>query len=268
MNSITVDLEEWYHVCAPGRQLLDVREPRRVGFAADRILELLAEYDVKATFFVLGTVAADEPELIRRIAAEGHEVASHGWSHSLLHELTPEQFREELSRTAGLLEELSGSRPIGFRAPQWSVSARTPWAHDILAEMGYRYDSSMNPLPLIGNRNGSMVPFSIGTAGGAIREIPPMVTPTMFGNMPTGGGWGFRFFPARMIMRTIDRLNCSGHPAVIYIHPREFDPGGPRLPLSPLAAFAAYGTRADALPRVRRLLEKFTFKPLRELLPA
>lgn len=268
MNAITVDLEEWYHVCNSGVQQGLSHEPRRVGFAVGRILDLLAEYDVKATFFVLGSVAEAESELIGRIAAEGHEVASHGWSHVLLHDLTPEQFRDELEQTAALLEALCGYRPVGFRAPQWSVSWRTPWVHAILAEMGYRYDSSMTPLPLIGNRNGSRTPFRCSTACGAIWEIPPMVTPTMFGNMPTGGGWGFRFFPARMIMSTVRRLNYNGHPAVIYIHPREFDPDGPRLPLGPVPAYVAYGTRTDAMPRVRQLLENFTFLPLRELLPA
>lgn len=268
MNAITVDLEEWYHVCGQGAVAVARDDARRVQYATGRILDLLAEHNVKATFFVLGVVAEAEPDLIRRIAGEGHEIASHGWSHTLLHALTPEQFRDELQRTSELLMTLSGERPVGFRAPQWSVTERTPWAHDILAGMGYRYDSSLNPLPFVGNRRGSMVPFSVGTASGTILEIPPMVSPTLFGNMPTGGGWGFRFFPLSMIIRTIERLNRCGNPAVIYIHPREFDPDGPRLPLAPLAAFATYGTRTDALPRVKRLLTEFSFKPLRELLPA
>ena len=268
MNAVTVDLEEWYHVCAPGGQPAVPMVPRRVQFATGRLLDLFSEYDVKATFFVLGSLAQAEPELIGLIAAKGHEIASHGWSHALLHDLTPEQFRDELMRTEELLLRLTGCRPVGFRAPRWSLTGRTPWVHGILAGLGYRYDSSMTPLPLIGDRHGSMVPFTVNTNNGPILEMPPLVTPTMFGNMPTGGGWGFRFFPFRMVTRAMERLNGAGHPAVIYIHPREFDPEGPRLKLSPFADYVTYGSRSDAMPRVRQLLEKFKFKPMRELLPA
>ena len=264
-NALTIDVEDWYHVCGVEQKQLIPLNSWRVGVATERILKLLDEYRVKATFFILGSVAAAEPELVKLIAGEGHEVASHGWSHSLIHQLTPDQFRDELAQTEEIIQAQAGCLPVGFRAPQWSVSARTPWVHAILVERGYRYDSSLSPLPYIGDRKGSRVPYRISTTGGELREFPPLVTPTWFGNLPTGGGWGFRFFPAALLEHTVGRLNAAGHPAVLYLHPRDVDPDGPRLHLPPLKRFAAYGTRSDALPRVRRLLERFRFTSLKEL---
>lgn len=264
-NALTIDVEDWYHVCGVDQQQLITRSNRRVGVATERILKLLYEYSVKATFFVLGSVAAQEPDLVGLIAAGGHEVASHGWSHRLIHQLTPDQFRDELAQTEDVIQEQSGRLPVGFRAPQWSVSARTPWVHEILAERGYHYDSSLSPLPFIGDSQGLRTPSRIVAASGDLFEFPPLVTPTWFGNLPTGGGWGFRFFPAALVAHTVSRLNAAGHPAVLYLHPRDVDPDGPRLTLPALKLFAAYGTRSDALPRVRMLLEQFCFTTLKDL---
>lgn len=264
-NALTIDVEDWYHVCGFEPQQAIPRNSWRVCAATERILRLLDEYRVKATFFVLGSVAAAEPELVRLIAAGGHEVASHGWSHRLIHQLTPDQFRDELAHTEDVIQAQAGCLPVGFRAPQWSVSGRTPWVHQILVERGYRYDSSLSPLPFVGDRQGRRFPYRISTAGGALCEFPPLVSPTWFGNLPTGGGWGFRFFPLALVEHTVGRLNATGNPAVLYLHPRDVDPDGPRLSLPPLKRFAAYGTRNDALPRVRKLLERFRFAPLKEL---
>jgi len=264
-NALTIDVEDWYHVCGVDRKQSIPPGSWRVSVATERILKLLDEYRVKATFFVLGSVAAAEPGLVGRIADGGHEIASHGWSHSLIHQLTPDQFRDELARTESVLLEQSGLLPVGFRAPQWSLTGRTPWAHEILAERGYRYDSSLTPLPFIGDRSGPRTPTRIRTSAGELCEFPPLVTPTWFGNLPTGGGWGFRFFPPALIEHTVGQLNAAGNPAVLYLHPRDVDPAGPRLRLPPLKRFAAYGTRSDAVPRIRRLLERFRFTTLKEL---
>jgi len=264
-NALTIDVEDWYHVCGVEQKHSIPRDSWRVCSATERIVRLLDEFGVKATFFILGSVAAEEPELVKLIAAGGHEIASHGWSHSLIHHLTPGQYRDELARTEEVIQAQSGNRPVGFRAPQWSLSGRTPWAHEILAERGYRYDSSMSPLPFIGDRKGARIPFRIVTAAGELCEFPPLVTPTWFGNLPTGGGWGFRFFPLAVVEHTIGRLNAFGQPAVLYLHPRDVDPGGPRLRISPLKRFAAYGTRNDAVPRLQRLFERFRFTTLKEL---
>lgn len=257
-------MEDWYHVCGAGCDTV-LSSERRVAPDTERILSLLAEFGVKATFFVLGSVAESEPALVPMIAEAGHEIASHGYSHSLVTRLEPREFREEVQRTGEILTRQCGQRPVGFRAPQWSLAESVPWAFDILHEEGYRYDSSLNPLPLVGKASGPRTPHQRKAGKGSITEFPPMVTPSLFSNLPTGGGWGFRFFPVKLISGTIGRLNRDGFPAVLFIHPREMDPAGPRLPLSPLRSFAAYGPRSGAGVRLRHLLERFSFGTLREL---
>lgn len=215
---------------------------------------------------MLGSVAENNPGLASLISSGGHEIASHGYSHRLVPDLTPEQFTDELQRTERILIEQTGQRPWGFRAPQWSLSEKTGWAFDILRERGYRYDSSLNPLPFVGNPRSHRTPYVLGGEGAGLWEIPPMVTGTRMGNLPTGGGWGFRFFPFKMIRGTIEALNREHHPAVLYLHPREVDPVGPRLDLPALKRFVSYGTRTDAAPRLTELLGRYRFITLKELL--
>ena len=265
VNSLTIDVEDWFHVCGLSREPVITRSQWRVGEATERILSILAASEVKATFFMLGCVAEAEPELVKCISSQGHEIASHGWSHRLIHDMTAHEFRDELKRTAELLFHQTGIRPVGYRAPRWSISVRTPWAYEILAEEGYLYDSSCNPLPLVGKGDAPRHPYRLETSKGFLWEVPPMVTPTPLGNMPTGGGWGFRLFPLSMISSTIMRYQKEGFPAVLYLHPREVDPSGPRLSLSPFASFAAYGTRSDAAPKVSELLKKFRFTTVESL---
>lgn len=266
LNALTIDVEDWYHVCGCPVPPAIAPADRRVVLNVERLLALLAEHDTRATFFILGSVAAEQPELAPLIAAGGHEIASHGWSHRLVTGLTPTEFREEVRRTGELLERQTGQRPTGFRAPQWSLSREiTPWAFAILREEGYHYDSSLNPLPLVGDRRGPRTPFPIATAHGSLVELPPLVTPGGLVNLPTGGGWGLRFFPQALINATIRRLNRQGAPAVLYLHPREVDPAGPRLELGPLRSFAAYGARSDAEKRLRSLLQRFRFTSMGEL---
>jgi peptidoglycan-N-acetylglucosamine deacetylase len=265
LNAITIDLEDWYHGNCTEPGPVVPREQKRVRQNTQRILSLLAEFGVTATFFVLGSVAQDDPSLIPMIAAEGHEIASHGYSHTLIPSLGPELFREEVRRTAAIIKSQAGYFPVGFRAPQWSLGPDTPWALEILRQEGCRYDSSYNPLPFIGNPHGPRAPFAIQTSAGPILELPPMVTPSPIGNLPSGGGWGFRFFPLALIRSTVQRLNAAGTPALLYLHPREMEAGGPRLPLSPLRSFVSYGPRSEATGRLRDLLCNFRFQTLREM---
>ena len=265
-NVLTVDVEDWFHVCGPGGAVpVPPRGTWRVRGNLERILALLDAHCQKATFFMLGSVAENDPALAAMICSAGHEIASHGYSHRLVTDLTPQQFRGELQLTERILMEQTGQRPLGYRAPQWSMSEQTGWAFDILMEEGYRYDSSLNPLPLVGSSRGSRTPYRLEGAGAGLWEIPPMVTRSWMGNLPTGGGWGFRFFPFRMICATIDTLNRSHHSAVLYLHPREVDPAGPRLDLSPLKRFVSYGTRTDATSRLRELFRRYQFITLKEL---
>ena len=264
-NVLTIDVEDWYHVCGLPQAPVIGRDQRRVRQAVERILNILSRAGVKATFFVLGCVAEEEPDLVPTMAREGHEIASHGWSHRLVHQLSEQEFRAEIRRTGEILKTQGGKQPIGFRAPQWSVSRLSPpWVFSILQEEGYRYDSSMNPLPFVGDRRGERRPFQLETGRGLV-EFPPLVLQTVAGNLPVGGGWGFRFFPLAMVREAVTRMNRAGDPAVLYLHPREVDPSGPRLRLPPLKKFATYGTRTDATERVGRLLREFQFTTLERL---
>jgi hypothetical protein len=145
------------------------------------------------------------------------------------------------------------------------LSEKTDWAFAILREQGYRYDSSLTPLPFAGNFRGSRTAYRLEGKGEGMWEIPPMVTRSWIGNLPTGGGWGFRFFPFWMICSTIEALNLRNHPAVLYLHPREVDPAGPRLELPYLKRFVSYGTRTDAAPRLSELFRRYRFITLKEL---
>lgn len=267
-NALSIDLEDWYHGCCSESGPLVPAGKRRVQRNSERILRLLAECGVKATFFALGSVAHEEPSLISSIAAEGHEIASHGYSHTLVPLLGPELFRDELRRTAEIIGQQTGCLPVGFRAPRWSLGHHTPWALEILRQEGYRYDSSFNPLPFIGDRHGPRAPFTIATSAGPLLEFPPLVTPSPIGNLPCGGGWGFRFFPMALIRHTVRKLNAAGNPALIYLHPREMEAYGPRLPVSPMRSFVIYGPRTEATQRLRELLRNFDFQPLKELAAA
>ncbi|MFZ2947971.1 MAG: polysaccharide deacetylase family protein [Desulfuromonadaceae bacterium] len=265
-NALTVDVEDWYHVCGAGAALpVPPRGSWRVHHNLERILALFDEHGQKGTFFMLGSVAESDPALAPMICSAGHEIASHGYSHRLVPDLTPQQFRDELLQTERILLEQTGQRPCGYRAPQWSLSEQTARPFAILRELGYRYDSSLNPLPFVGNSRGSRTPYRLPGEGADLWEIPPMVTRSWIGSLPTGGGWGFRFFPLRMVCATIDELNRSRHPAVLYLHPREVDPAGPRLDLPSLKRFVSYGGRTDAAPRLSELFRRYRFITLKEM---
>lgn len=265
-NALTIDVEDWYHVCGIPSQPVPPSESWRVTRNINKILSLLQQYECRATFFILGSVAASLPALAPLIAAQGHEIASHGYSHTLLSDMNEEQFRDELVRTGEILFEQTGQRPVGYRAPQWSVSPQTPWVDTVLSEYGYLYDSSRIPLCFIGDASATGLPFRITTAHGQLWEIPPLVTRTPLVNLPTGGGWGFRTFPLSLIAATIMRYHQAAAPAVLYLHPREVDPAGPRLKLSLFKRFLSYGTRSDATPRLISLLQRFQFTTVKDII--
>ena len=264
-HALTVDVEDWFHVCGAEQAAGERSGQGRVLHTTALVLDLLRSCGVRGTFFVLGSVASRYPELAPRIVAAGHELASHGWSHRLVTELLPQEFGDELLQTADLLERQTGQRPRGFRAPRWSLSRQTtPWAFEILAQQGYRYDSSLTPLAMIGDPAGPRLPHRIETAAGTLWEIPPLVTATPLGNLPTGGGWGFRFFPLAMIRHTLQVYQRQGGPGVLFMHPRELDPDGPRLRLGLLREFATYGPQSSAAGRLAALMRSFSFRPLGE----
>ncbi|MDK9718798.1 MAG: polysaccharide deacetylase family protein [Trichlorobacter sp.] len=264
-SALTIDVEDWYHVCGIGQQAVPPHNLWRVVQNVEKIVALLEQNQSKATFFMLGSVAEAIPELAPMIVANGHEIASHGYSHTLLTDLDKHQFLDELQRTEQILIDQTGRRPVGYRAPQWSVSPETPWVDELLAENGYLYDSSRNPLPFVGDASAPRYPYRIDTPNGSLWEIPPLVTKTSIVSLPTGGGWGFRLFPLGLIVATIESYVRDAAPAVLYLHPREVDPDGPRLQLPLFKRFLAYGMRTDATMKLSSLLQRFRSMTLEEM---
>ena len=270
-NALTVDVEDWYHSVLEIDPAAWPQCEDRVAPATERLLACLAERGARATFFVLGHVAERHPELVGAIEAAGHEIACHGYAHRLVYTLSPEEFRADLRRALGLLRAQARGPIRGFRAAYWSITRRSAWALDILAEEGLEYDSSIYPTTtsLYGIPDAPRSPFRLRTPGGrGVIEFPPSVLRFPVRNVPFAGGIYLRLLPYWFVRWGMKRFRRRGWPAMVYIHPPEFDPGKPRLAL-PLARRVLHYARLDALRvKVPRLLEEFAFVPLCELLGA
>jgi polysaccharide deacetylase family protein (PEP-CTERM system associated) len=230
--AMSVDVEDWFHTenmkGALPREAWDACE-LRVERNTMRLLEILHAQNAQATFFVLGWVAEKCPQLVRTISAAGHEIASHGYGHELLYSLQPQEFRADILRSKGLLEDLTGKRVYGYRAPCFSI---TGWAVPILEETGFRYDSSMFPT-IAHDRYGRLDGFDFGQPIVRLREgfYEVCVSCLRLGayGIPWGGGGYFRFVPLPIWLRGVHAILRSGRPYVFYIHPWEIDPGQPRV---------------------------------------
>ena len=268
VNAMTIDVEDYFHV-----SVFDGVLPRsrwdgmesRVCSNTSRLLDILAEYEVRGTFFVLGWVAERFPDLVQRIAATGHEVASHGYAHRLIYDQTPRAFRDDVRRAKALLEDSSGRPVYGYRAPSYSITPRSLWALDILLEEGHRYDSSI--FPIRHDRYGIPVserrPYPIERSIGTLMEIPGSTTTAGPLNLPIGGGGYFRILPywwTRWGIARVNRVERRG--IVFYLHPWEVDPEQPRLPAGRLSSFRHYRNLARTEERLRQLLRDFRFGPM------
>jgi polysaccharide deacetylase family protein (PEP-CTERM system associated) len=261
-NILTVDVEDWFHICGVDELIPEASWPQlesRVTMNTLKILDLLSPKNAKATFFVLGFVAQRHPDLIRTIQRAGHEIATHGYAHRRVYTMTPDTFRQDLIRAVTVISEITGHPVKGYRAPEWSIRDDSLWALDILQEEGFEYDSSMAPLPIIGNPAYSKIPHSLTLNQGPLWEFPPLVATTPLVNLPIGGGWGLRVFPYTVIRSTIKKLNKDDRPALIYFHPREFDLDSPRIRLPWAKRFVLDARIERAEKRLYRLLEDFHF---------
>jgi polysaccharide deacetylase family protein (PEP-CTERM system associated) len=260
----TVDVEEYFQVSAfegvVGRDSWASRESR-VERSVDALLDLLARHQATATFFVLGWIAQRHRDLMRRLADAGHELASHGWEHRRVTELTPEAFRESVRRTRSTVEDITGIPVLGYRAPSFSIVAGREWALDILLEEGYAYDSSLFPV----RRNGygypsaRRDPYWLERPSGRLAEFPPATLRRLGYNLPAAGGAYLRLFPLAVIRRAVRECESRGTPATLYIHPWELDPDQPRLPVHFTARLRHYTGLRRTLPRLERLLGEFRF---------
>ena len=250
LNGLSVDVEDWFQVGAFETVIDKADWPAlesRVERNTDAVLALFAESGATATFFILGWVANRCPALIRRIVAGGHEVASHGWDHRRVFTMDPDIFRADLSRARAAIEDAAGVAVTGYRAPSFSIDARTPWAHPVLAAAGYRYSSSVAPLAHdhYGWREAPRYAFR-PVAGSTLVEVPVTVAQIGARRMATGGGF-FRLFPAALTDFAVRQVNRAGQPAMFYFHPWEIDPDQPRVAGAPLKSRLRHYTRLGAM---------------------
>jgi polysaccharide deacetylase family protein (PEP-CTERM system associated) len=272
-NAFTVDVEDYFQV--EGFAKVIERSSwdgfrTRVGASTTTLLDMLAQRKIRATFFVLGWVARKHPEIVRQIASAGHEVASHGMSHRLIYEQTPEEFRRETHDAKSLLEDL-GQRPvIGYRAATYSITRRSLWALDILCEQGFRYDSSIFPMrhDRYGIPGAEPKPHVLtAPGGGQLVEFPISVLRYGGAKIPVAGGGYFRLFPYRFTRWALRRLNSQGQEFVFYVHPWEVDPGQPRVnAASVLSRFRHYVNLRRSAERLGRLLDDFNFDTMHAVL--
>ncbi|MDR3212615.1 MAG: DUF3473 domain-containing protein [Azoarcus sp.] len=260
-NALTIDVEDYFQVAAlaeyfPREEWASV--PCRIEQNVDRILDLLAERGVVATFFVLGWIATRYPLLVRRIVEDGHELGSHGYGHERANMMTPEAFRTDITRAKTLLEDTSGAPILGYRAPNFSIDASTPWAHDIIAEAGHRYSSSVYPVKHdhYGMPDAPRFPWRLPSG---LVEIPIATVRWANRNWPAGGGGWFRLIPYEMSHWQIARINRhDGRAVVFYFHPWEIDPDQPRVKDVPFKArFRHYFNLSRTEGRLRLLLDDF-----------
>ncbi len=232
VNAMSVDVEEYFQVSAfenhVNRKDWD-NIPGRVEESIDQILLLFSSHDVKATFFTLGWIAERYPQMVRRIVDEGHELASHGWSHVRVTTQNHDEFRDDVSRAHKVLEDVSGKKIKGYRAASYSIGASNLWALDILEEAGYLYSSSIFPIKHDHYGMPEAPRFSFYPASGKLLEIPVTTVEIMGRKIPCGGGGWFRFFPYSLSSWAINHVNrVENQPAIFYFHPWEIDYNQPR----------------------------------------
>jgi len=265
INALSVDVEDWFQVGAFERTIRRADWDdltHRVERNTDAVLALFAQERVSATFFTLGWVAERYPALMRRIVEQGHELASHGYDHARVFTMTPDQFRADLRKARGLLEDASGQAVTGYRAPSFSIDARTPWAHVVLAEEGYAYSSSV--APILHDHYGW--PDSPRFAWRPVADAPlvelPVTTAKLAGRtLAAGGGGFFRLLPYGFSRWAVAQVNGDAdRPAIIYFHPWEIDPDQPRVPDAPLRSKLRHYTNLSAMEgKLRRLTRDFAW---------
>jgi polysaccharide deacetylase family protein (PEP-CTERM system associated) len=262
-HAVTVDVEDYFQVLALSGAVARADwddMPRRVVGNTERILDLFAEAGARGTFFTLGWVADRHPALVRRIVAEGHELASHGYGHELVNRLTEAEFRADLARARATLEDTGGIRVIGYRAPTFSIGPSTPWAYRVLAEEGHLYSSSLYPVrhDLYGMPDAPRHAFR---PNDGIWEFPMTTVHRAGRRIPCSGGGYFRLLPYPVFRANLRRWeNTETMPGIFYTHPWEIDPGQPRIPVaSRLSRFRHYVNLSKTEAKLRRLLRDFAW---------
>ncbi len=265
---LSFDVEEYFHVEAAALLPAQWGEyPSRLAPAMEQILQLLREHQAGATFFVLGWVARRYGPLVRAISQAGHEIASHGDMHAMLHRLGPKRFREDLLASRAVLEDVTGRPVVGYRAPTFSITHETAWAIDVLAENGFVYDSSI--FPIRHDRYGvpeapTVMHHAIGPRGGRVIEIPPLCLSLPGANLPVGGGGYLRLLPVAPVAWALRRCQNHGSSGLLYVHPWELDPGQPELPMGRMSRWRHRVNLHTTAGKLRRLMGAFRFGSIRQ----
>lgn len=272
LNILSVDVEEWFHPEAL-QHLYPHSEwsklDSRVNENVEKLLQLFSTKKAKATFFILGWIAKNHPGVIKKIVEQGHEIASHGNNHKMLTKMSPEEFEEDLAESIKILEDTSGQRVLGFRAPTFSVVKKTFWSFEIMEKLGLIYDSSV--YPIWHDRYG--VPDAPRQKYLAFRKSRrfltefPMSTVKLLGkNIPFGGGGYLRIYPNWLTIKGIKSVNKEGFPAILYMHPWEFDTGQTRLNLGKLQSLRHYYNIDKNLIKLSELLDQFSWTNFKTLI--
>jgi polysaccharide deacetylase family protein (PEP-CTERM system associated) len=264
-NALSFDIEDWFHMveidavadpaCWPGLESLVERY-------TDWIVETVSGAGVRATFFILGWIAERHPQLVARIAAAGHELGTHSFWHRKVYELTPASFAEDMKRSIDAIESAGGKRVLGFRAPSFSITPGTEWAFDVLHDLGLRYDASL--FPARRGHGGYPCPprahrFDGAPSGRPMPELPMSVMRLAGRPLPFSGGGYMRLLPGWLIRRGFAQLNRAGEPVVVYLHPRDFAPDCPRVPMPLRRRFKCYVGLGGTKAKLRMLLERYRF---------
>ncbi len=266
-NCLTIDVEEWYHSAFLNRQIPPAvwdDQPSIAQPGVERVLRLLDRYQTRATFFILGYVAARNPSLCARIAREGHEVATHGYWHGLVAGDHPDDFREDVLMSIEAIQEATGCVPRGYRAPVASLTYDTLWAFDVMRDLGIVYDSSVYPtrnLVFAGMPDAPRTPYTVR----GVKEVPLSVADFCGVRVPFSGGFYLRAFPFRLYRRFIRQENQANRPAIIYLHPWEFHHDFPRVARNLAGRIVHYTNLESTEPRLCKLLDEFRWGAIEDV---
>lgn len=268
-NAISIDVEDWF--CANNiSEIINIKKweqcESRISQNTLKILSVLDKKDVKATFFILGWIAERFPEIVEKINNEGHEIATHGYSHSLLTKITPQEFEKDLRKSIEIIGRHTDQDIIGFRAPSFSITRDTYWAFDILQKYKIKYDSSIFPVKFHPDYGVPDVPEGPYKVNNGLWEFPLSCFSIFGENVPCSGGGYFRVFPYFFTRYGIRKCNNHGRPVVFYLHPWEVDPDLPRIDLPFIKKFRHYYNLDKTERRLKRLLGDFEFTTIKEVL--
>lgn len=268
-NVLSVDLEDWYHICGIEESSLQdswKKYATRLERNTDKILHLLGKHNVQATFFTVGIIAENDPALIKKIANAGHELATHGFAHRRIFDMSPEEFEADLLRSKLAIEKASGKKVLGYRAPEWSLKKSNLWALDILKKHGFVYDASAVPLSHLGGKNFRFYPYEIITKYGNIIEFPLSTFRCFWERLPFSGGLPMRINPYFHILDSTRMINRMGYPVIFYLHPWEFDAERTKVDLPINRKFMHYCNLSSTEKKIKLLLERVEFSSIEEVL--